>query len=66
MKRVQVACICQTLNFFQKDEISKERNKKLSREEIEKYKQSLGHARTEYRILEEGKQADGNMPLFVW
>ena len=35
MKRVQAACICQTLHFFQKDEVSKERNEKLSREEIE-------------------------------
>ena len=36
MKRVQAACICQTLHFFQKDEPSKDRNEKLSREEIEK------------------------------
>lgn len=39
MKRVQAACICQTLHFFQKDEISKERNAKYSQEELEKYKQ---------------------------
>lgn len=55
MKRVQAACICQTLHFSQKDEVSKERNEKLSREEIEKYKQSLEHAKTEYRILDETK-----------
>ena len=41
MKRVQAACICQTLHFFQKDEPSKERNEKLSREEIEKYKKYM-------------------------
>lgn len=47
MKRVQAACICQTLQFSQKDEPSKDRNEKLSREEIEKYKQSLERAKTE-------------------
>ena len=36
MKRVQAACICQTLHFTQKDEPSKDRNEKLSREEFEK------------------------------
>lgn len=51
MKRVQAACICQTLHFSQKDEPSKDRNEKLSREEIEKYKKSLEQSRTEYRIL---------------
>ena len=65
MKRVQAACICQTLHFFQKDEVSKERNEKLSREEIEKYKQSLVYAKTEYRILEETKQDDGSIVIKV-
>ncbi|SDB64627.1 hypothetical protein [Butyrivibrio sp. INlla16] len=65
MKRVQAACICQTLHFFQKDEVSKERNEKLSREEIEKYKQSLEHAKTEYKILEETKQDDGSIVIKV-
>ena len=59
MKRVQAACICQTLHFFQKDEPSKERNEKLSREEIEKYKKSLEQSKTEYRVLEEKVQDDG-------
>ncbi len=65
MKRVQAACICQTLHFFQKDEVSKERNEKLSREEIEKYKQSLEYAKTEYKILDETKQDDGSIVIKV-
>ncbi len=40
-------------HFFQKDESSKDRNEKLSREEIEKYKKSLEQSKTEYRVLEE-------------
>lgn len=65
MKRIDAACICQTLHFFQKDEISKERNEKLSREEIEKYKQSLEKSNTEYKILEEKKQTDGSIIIKV-
>ncbi len=65
MKRVNAACICQTLHFFQKDEPSKIRQEKLSAEELEKYKQSLERSKTEYRILEEKKQADGSIIIKV-
>ena len=65
MKRVQAACICQTLHFFQKDEFSKERNEKLTKEEVDKYKQSLEKNKTEYKILEETKQADGSIVIKV-
>lgn len=65
MKRVQAACICQTLQFSQKDEPSKDRNEKLSKEEIEKYKQSLERSKTEYRILEEVKLDDGSIVIKV-
>ena len=65
MKRVQAACICQTLHFFQKDELSKERNEKLTKEEVDKYKQSLEKNKTEYKILEETKQADGSIVIKV-
>ena len=63
MKRVQAACICQTLHFSQKDELSKDQNENLSREEIEKYKKSLEQSRTEYRVLEEKKQDDGSIVI---
>ena len=65
MKRIQAACICQTLHFFQKDEMSKERNEKYSQEEFEKYKQSLEKSHTEYRVLEEVKQDDGSIIIKV-
>ena len=65
MKRVQAACICQTLHFFQKDELSKERNEKLTKEEVDKYKQSLEKNKIEYKILEETKQADGSLVIKV-
>lgn len=33
MKRVQLACICKTLHFFQKDEVFKLTQESLSKEE---------------------------------
>lgn len=65
MKRIQAACICQTLHFFLKDEMSKERNEKYSQEEFEKYKQSLEKSHTEYRVLEEVKQDDGSLIIKI-
>lgn len=65
MKRIQAACICQTLHFFLKDEMSKERNEKYSQEEFERYKQSLEKSHTEYRVLEEVKQDDGSIIIKI-
>lgn len=65
MKRIQAACICQTLHFFLKDEMSKERNEKYSQEEFEKYKKSLEKSHTEYRVLEEVKQDDGSIIIKI-
>ena len=52
-------------SFSQKDEPSKDRNEKLSREEIEKYKKSLEQRRTEYKVLEEKVQDDGSIVIKV-
>ena len=65
MKRVQAACICQTLHFCQKEPLSKDLTEKLAREEIDKYKQSLERSKTEYKILEEKKQDDGSIVIKV-
>ena len=53
MKRVQAACICQTLRFFQKDEIPKTFRERRFKEELEMYKKSLKDSATVFRILEE-------------
>ena len=38
MKRVKVACICQTLHFMLKDDLGHDYAVKLVKEEVEKYK----------------------------
>ena len=65
MKRVQAACICQTLHFFQKDEPRKPVQEKLAIEELEKYKQSLKRNNTKFRVLEEKKQDDGSIIIKI-
>ena len=65
MKRVQAACICQTLHFFQKDEVLKTTQERLANEELEKYKRSLEQSKTQFRILEENKQDDGSIVIKI-
>ena len=61
MKRVQAACILQTLVFQQKDDsyFSKEKKVALNKEEVEKYKTSLEKNKTRFQIVEETEQPDG-------
>ena len=61
MKRVQAACILQTLVFQQKDDsyFSKEKKIALNKEEVEKYKVSLEKKKTRFQIVEETEQPDG-------
>lgn len=67
MKRVQAACILQTLVFQQKDDtcFSKEKKTALNKEEVEKYKASLEKHKTRYQIVEETEQEDGSILIRV-
>ena len=58
MKRVQAACICQTLHFVLKEDISHPLAARQVVEEVEKYKRSLDSTGTKYRIIEEKKLED--------
>lgn len=67
MKRVQAACIFQTLIFQQKEDayLSLERKLALNREEFEKYKASMDENGTRYQITEETEQPDGAILIRV-
>lgn len=67
MKRVQAACIYQTLIFQQKEDsyFSTEKKLELNREEVEKYKKTLEKNKTRYRIDEETEQSDGAIVVRV-
>lgn len=63
MKRIQSACIMQTIAFRQKDGsgLSRETMLKMNREELMRYKTQLDRNRTRYKIDEEADQPDGSV-----
>lgn len=65
MKRVKAACICQTLHFMLKEDISREQAVKLVQEEVLQYRRTLERNRTQYKIVEEQTQPDGSILLKV-
>lgn len=65
MKRVEAACICQTLHFMLKEDISHEEAAELVVEEVSRYKQSLEKKRIRYRILEETRLSDDSVRMKI-
>ena len=67
MKRVQAACILQTLVFMQKEDcgLSKNSITEANRREFESYKQKMEKARTRYQIISQEEQEDGSLVVRV-
>ena len=67
MKRVQAACILQTLLFMQKEDcgLSKKSIIEANRREFDSYKQKMEKARTRYQIVSQEEQDDGSLVVRV-
>lgn len=67
MKRVQSACLFQTLVFAQKEDcgLSKVEQLKLNRSEAERYRAGLDAAKTRYQMDEISEQPDGSVLIRV-
>ena len=65
MKRVQSACIIQTLHFLQKDEPDRALAEKMIAEEVRRYKAHLTQTGTKYKILSETPQPDGSVVIEI-
>lgn len=65
MKRVQAACICQTLHFILKEDIDHSLAARQVAEEVAHYKDSLERSRTKYKILEETKLPDDSIVIKI-
>lgn len=63
MKRIQAACICQTLHFMLKEDVAHDWAVKQLEDEIARYKMQLERNRTRYKILEETVQPDGSVVI---
>lgn len=65
MKRIQAACVCQTLHFQLKDDLAHDEAVRLVREEVEQYQRTLERNRTQYKIVDQTEQPDGSILLKV-
>lgn len=67
MKRIQAACIFQTLLFSQKPEQGYTREQALSfnRQDVEHYKHQLDKNKTRYQITDEKEMEDGSIQIKV-
>ena len=67
MKRIQAACIYQTLLFSQKPDTGYTREQALdiNRREVEHYKHQLERAKTRYQITDQKEQEDGSILIRV-
>ena len=65
MKRVQAACIIQTLHFLLKEDVPRDYAVKLVNEDVKKYKELLNKNRTQHKILSEETQDDGSVIIEV-
>lgn len=65
MKRIQAACICQTLHFQLKDNLERSEALPLVEQEVAHYKKGLERNNTRYKILEEAVQPDGSILLKI-
>ena len=65
MKRIQSACICQTLHFMLKEELPHDEALRQLTHEVAHYKETLERNRVTYRILEETPLEDGSIIVKV-
>ena len=65
MKRVNAACICQTLHFMLKEGVGHDYATNLVKQEVEHYKRGLERNRTQYKIIDKAQQPDGSIIVKV-
>ena len=65
MKRIQAACLEQTIRFQLKDGTASEADKQQVRNEYAAYKAQLERNRTLYKIVDESEQPDGSLIVKV-
>lgn len=65
MKRIQAACICQTLHFLLKEDLPHDQAAHLVQQEVAHYKSTLDRNHTRYKIVEETVQPDDSVRLQI-
>ena len=65
MKRIQSACLEQTIRFAMKDEVPAAEAEAMAQAEYRHYLAQLDRARTAYKVLEELPQNDGSLIIRI-
>lgn len=65
MKRIQSACLMQTIHFQLKDDLGHDAAVRAVKEELASYKAQLLKSRTKFRITDEAVQKDGSILLKI-
>ena len=65
MKRIQSACICQTIHFMLKEDAEHSYAAEQVKAEVENYKKGLERNKTLHKILEETTQPDGSVIIKI-
>ena len=65
MKRIQYACLNQTIHFKLKDGIEQGSAVREVQSEYENYKRTLERNNTKYRIISEDRQTDGSIIIQI-
>lgn len=65
MKRIQSACLNQTIHFQLKEEMEHELAVSEVRAEYEKYCRTLDKKRVKYQIVKESPQPDGSLVIRI-
>lgn len=65
MKRIQAACLIQTIGFYPKNDYPTQYEKELVQKEYENYKSLMERRGTRYKILSETVQDNGAILIEV-
>jgi len=65
MKRIQAACLEQTIHFQLKEDLEHTIASRAVREELEHYKAQLTRSNTDYVVLEENVQPDDSIIIKI-
>lgn len=65
MKRVEAACITQTLHFLLKENVPHDYAIRFVSEEVKKYREQLDRSGTKYKILSEETREDGSVVIEI-
>jgi len=63
MKRIQAACLSQTIRFLQKDPMDRESALQANRTEFERYKNQMARSYTKFKVVRETVLEDGTLEV---